>query len=65
MIKITNKIDGKLYELVPKEPHDCNECAFNGEYDCTIPKEHRYHYGHLACLRYCGIWKEVKDEKTT
>lgn len=62
MIRIINEVDGKSYELVHKEPNNCTGCAFNGEHDCTIPIEDRYHHGNLACLRYQGIWKEVKNE---
>lgn len=58
MIKITNEIDGKLYELVQKKC-DCDECAFNGDPECLLPKEHSYHNGYLICCQ--GIWKEVRD----
>lgn len=61
MIKITNEIDGKLYELVQKKC-DCDGCAFNGEFQCLLPKEHSYYNGYLICGK--GIWKEVKNEKT-
>ena len=63
MIKITNEVEDKLYELVPKRG-DCYGCAFNGDNKCLLAEEHSYYYGYLICVK--GIWKEVKDnEKTT
>lgn len=60
MIKITNEIDGKLYELVQRKC-GCDECAFDGCSKCLLPKEHSYFNGHLICVK--GIWKEVKDDE--
>jgi hypothetical protein len=71
MIKITNEINGKLYELAPAV-HGCMGCAFDikrkdGLGDCKLTKEyskHAFYQGKIVCSRIYGIWKEVQDVKT-
>lgn len=59
MIRITNEIDGKLYELVP-EVYICEGCDL--KYECT-ELVHSVFNGCAVCGKLHGIWKEVKDEK--
>ena len=65
MIKITNEVDGKLYELMPAVDR-CMECDFDTERkdylgDCKLGREHAYYHGKIVCGRMEGIWKEVRD----
>lgn len=70
MIKITNEINGKLYELVPAIKK-CMGCAFDIEQkdylsDCKLTKgysKHAFYQGKIVCSRMDGIWKEIKNEK--
>lgn len=65
MIKITNEIEGKKYELVPeKEMKPCEGCAFttrNGDGLCLL-KDDCFN-GYCVCGELRGIWKEVQNEK--
>lgn len=62
MIKITNEIDGKKYELV-KEILLCNKCSFhNKDGDCLLSQEQRRFGSANVCGKLHGIWKEVHDE---
>lgn len=66
MIKITNEVNGKLYELVPEKNWriPCKGCAFttnNGDGICLL-KDDSFH-GCSVCSMLRCIWKEVKDEK--
>lgn len=67
MIKITNEVDGKKYELAPAIK-SCMGCAFDIEHkgylnDCGLTKypKHNLYHGKNVCSRMNGIWKEVKD----
>jgi hypothetical protein len=61
MIKITNEIDGKLYELIPGT-FACEGCDFyENNPDCISENEFD---GHIICLMLGGIWKKVQNEKT-
>lgn len=72
MIRITNEVDGKLYELAPAI-HGCMGCAFDIEQkdhlgDCKLTKryskeKHAFYQGKIVCSRMYGIWKEVQDDK--
>lgn len=63
MIKITNEIDGKLYELV-KDKHICDACSFlTKDNDCILPKEQREFFGINVCGKLCGRWKGIKNKK--
>lgn len=60
MIKITNEVNGKLYELVPEEKksrNPCKGCAFdiNDDIPCSLTLN-----GCCVCSELRGIWKEVK-----
>lgn len=55
MIKITNEIDGKKYELVKGEG-GCEQCDF--QKFCT---SNPCWNGISLCFRLDSIWKEVKD----
>lgn len=65
MIRITNEINGKKYELVP-ETEICKGCCFDTDYrnthsiDCAIEEDG--FNGTCVCHTLRGIWKEVKDE---
>lgn len=64
MIKITNKIDGKKYVLVPRgEGHDCSGCSLKsvGEYSCLLPWAEALFNNILVCSHLDGIWKEVNN----
>ena len=70
MIKITNEIDGKKYELVPRiggvrEP--CRGCAhYNGwtgqRKTCGFTPYWVEFNDEMVCKKLRGIWKEVRDE---
>lgn len=68
MIRITNEIDGKKYELVPATK-SCMGCAFEKKQkdyldNCKLTKKHSKHtlyQGNVVCIRMNGIWKEVRD----
>ena len=66
MIKITNEIDGKLYELVPEKEgmNRCEGCAFDfdPDIDKVCPLKDDFFNGCCVCTELRGIWKEVKDE---
>lgn len=55
MIKITNEVDGKKYELV-KSDAGCEQCDF--QESCSAAP---CWYGMCLCLILEGIWKEVRD----
>lgn len=60
MIKITNEIDDRKYELLT-DRSDCDKCAFyNGGCNCTNEQSNFNDY--VLCIILNGIWKEVKDE---
>lgn len=61
MIKITNEVDGKKYELVPATTDGhCNECAMKGR---SIDECRTFSllWGYGICVKLNGIWKEVRD----
>jgi hypothetical protein len=62
MIRIINEIDNKKYELIPNNSEDCSECAFANldAYECD---DVDMFCGERLCLKYKGVWKEVKDDK--
>lgn len=67
MIKITNEIDGKLYELAPEKDWriPCKGCAFtthNGDGLCLL-KDDCFN-GCCVCSELRGIWKEVQNVNT-
>lgn len=65
MIKITNEVNGKVYELVPeKEMTPCEGCAFDKKSDivCFPALKEGAFNGCCICTELHGIWKEVKDE---
>ena len=60
MIRITNEIKGKLYELVP-EKENCENCCFDtNNLECLIVEDE--FNGRCVCNALNGIWKEVRDE---
>lgn len=59
MIKITNEIDGKKYELV-RSRRGCKGCAFYTKTGCNIGTPPKWRCITL-CFAIDGIWKEVKD----
>jgi hypothetical protein len=64
VIKITNEVDGKKYELVKAIRGDrCDGCAMKGKSidECRALS---LLWGYGVCARLNGIWKEIKDEKT-
>ena len=66
MIKITNEIEGKLYELVDGRFCGCDGCSFlNKDNDCLLTKEQSEFCSTHVCAQLGGIWKEVKDGKAT
>lgn len=65
MIKITNEIDGLLYELTP-ETYICEGCDLKKKCHGASPEMvYSVFNGCTVCGKLHGIWKEVKDEKTT
>jgi hypothetical protein len=60
MVKITNEIDGKKYELVPRD--SCDNCDLHGiKTDiCQIHPTDNAFNGRLVCSVLHGMWKEVK-----
>lgn len=61
MIKITNEISGKKYELVPRTQH-CKGCAFHQGGECKL-KDRYFYFNYLSiCTTLSGIWKEMRDE---
>jgi hypothetical protein len=65
MIKITNEINGKKYELVPRgDERDCSGCSFEittGKYNCSLPLKESLFNDIFVCAHLEGIWKEVRD----
>jgi hypothetical protein len=61
MIKITNEIDGKKYELVPS-CGCCGGCVFNSCFGCTLDECHKDFNYRQVCKILLSIWKEVRDE---
>lgn len=62
MIKITNEIDGKKYELMP-ETDICEGCDLRKKCDEIRPQvAHSVFNRCCVCAKLYGIWKEVKDE---
>lgn len=66
MIKITNEINGKKYELVPRT-FGCFGCVFDRRQadsfsGCKLNAEHAYFQGRPICEELHGIWKEARDE---
>lgn len=57
MIKITNEINGKLYELIESD-NGCEGCSLRKccEHWTDAPEW----CGCTLCLKLGGIWKEVK-----
>ena len=64
MIKITNEIDGKKYELV-KAASDihCDGCVMKGK-SAVECMSLTLLWGYGICAKLNGIWKEVKNEET-
>lgn len=61
MIKITNEIDGKKYELVP-ETYICEGCDLKKKCSEVGPKMvHSVFNKRAICGKLHGIWKEVND----
>jgi hypothetical protein len=61
MIRITNELDGKKYELVP-EIYICGGCDIKNKCDANHPeREDNIFNGFLVCEKLNGIWKEVRD----
>lgn len=61
MIKITNYLDGKKYELVPTmNDGSCDGCAMKGKPTVECRTQTSL-WGRCVCVRLNGIWKEVKD----
>lgn len=62
MIKITNEVGGKKYELV-KESLYCVGCdLLDKNNNCMILPEQRRYNGINVCGKLKGIWKEVRDD---
>lgn len=60
MIKITNEVNGKLYELVPeKEMTPCEGCAFDKNSDIICSLQNDCFNGCCVCGELHGIWKEI------
>ena len=60
IIRITNEIDGKKYELV-KETHLCDGCAFLEEGNLSGCENYFEFNSRAICAKLHGIWKEVRD----
>ena len=63
MIRITNEIGGKKYELVP-EVCICEGCAFvdqNGYCILDSRSDDLKYYNVSVCGKLHGIWKDVKE----
>jgi hypothetical protein len=60
MIKITNEINGKKYELVPGFGC-CGRCAFNSSFGCTLEECSKDFNYRQVCRILLGIWKEVRN----
>lgn len=61
MIKITNEIGGKLYELVP-DIYVCEGCDLMKKcHGAYIEMIDGIFNGHTVCMKLQGIWKEVRD----
>lgn len=61
MIRITNEVDGKKYELVEAEiGGSCEGCVMNGKSVKECRTFSLFH-GYGICARLNGIWKEVRD----
>lgn len=60
MIKITNEINGKKYELV-NGYGSCNRCVFDTRFGCRVEMEHRVFNRRLVCAELQGVWKEACD----
>ena len=64
MMRITNEIGGKLYELIPDVSVEgvCEGCAFRvGDGECNMEQIHRDWCKSCVCAKLHGIWKEVKN----
>lgn len=59
MIRITNEIDGKKYELVPRYG-SCEGCVFKSRFGCTLEECRRDFNYRQVCKVLLSIWKEVK-----
>ena len=64
MIRITNEIGGKKYELV-NEICICECCDLKKICHDGLKREHSAFNGCCVCAKLHGIWKEVKDVETT
>jgi hypothetical protein len=66
MIKITNEVGGKLYQLVPEKEWNkpCEGCAFDKNSDIVCSLKDDCFNGCCVCSKLRGIWKEVQDVKT-
>lgn len=62
MLRISNEIDGKLYDLVP-EIYVCEGCDLMDKcYGAYPEKINSIFNGCSVCDTLRGIWKEVCDE---
>ena len=59
MIKITNEVNGKKYELVPTT-FACEGCDLYEDTNQECMSENEFD-GHSVCLMLGGMWKEVKE----
>lgn len=62
MIRITNEIDGKKYELVPSHK-GCIECDLERMCYGVDNKRNVIWDESLPCSRLFGVWKEATDDK--
>jgi hypothetical protein len=61
VIKITNEVDGKKYELVKAEVGgSCDGCVMKGKPHDKC-RAFSLLWGYGICVRLNGIWKEVRD----
>jgi hypothetical protein len=59
MIKITNEIDGKKYELVESD-NGCDDCSLRKR--CKHWTDAPQWGADTLCLKLDGAWREVRDE---
>lgn len=62
MIKITNEIDGKKYELVPSHK-GCIECDLEGMCYGVDKKKNVIWDDTLPCKSLFGVWQESEVKK--
>lgn len=63
MVKITNEVNGKKYDLAP-ETDGCKGCDLRKKCDEISPQAvHSVFNGCCVCAKLHGIWKEAGDDK--